>query len=96
MFSLAHTALNQHREAIHCYMKALELDPSNDSYKNNLELAEQQLRETVREILRFFCFTEGGGTAQTLATIVTHFTKGSGTQTRLLYVLKMSCYIMKL
>lgn len=43
---LAHTALNQHIEARQCYQKALMLDPTNLSYQNNLEIAEQKLRES--------------------------------------------------
>ena len=36
-------------EAISCYKKALTLDPNNDGYKKNLQIAEekQKLRETV-------------------------------------------------
>ena len=47
---LAHSASEQHREALECYRKALELDPSNASYQQNIEIAEQKVRETV-------CFT---------------------------------------
>ena len=42
---LAHTAMNQHHAAHDCYKKALELDPGNESYKNNLQLAEQKIQE---------------------------------------------------
>ena len=45
---LAHSASEQHREALECYRKALELDPSNASYQQNIEIAEQKVRETVR------------------------------------------------
>lgn len=42
---LAHTALEQHKEAQECFQKALELDPVNSGYKENLRLAEQSLNE---------------------------------------------------
>lgn len=37
----------QHRyeEAVHAYKKAVELDPQNESYKSNLSIAEEKLRE---------------------------------------------------
>jgi len=34
-----------HQSAYECYRKALELDPDNQSYQNNLEIAEQKLKE---------------------------------------------------
>ena len=52
-FRLAHTALNQHRLAIECYKMALRLDVDNETYQNNLTLAEQQLREAVGIIALF-------------------------------------------
>lgn len=42
---LAHSAVNQHAAAKECYQQAMELDPANQSYKQNLEIAEQKLRE---------------------------------------------------
>uniref|UniRef100_A0A2I3S5J4 Small glutamine-rich tetratricopeptide repeat-containing protein beta n=3 Tax=Homininae TaxID=207598 RepID=A0A2I3S5J4_PANTR len=42
---LALTALNKFEEAVTSYQKALDLDPENDSYKSNLKIAEQKLRE---------------------------------------------------
>ncbi|XP_030049058.1 small glutamine-rich tetratricopeptide repeat-containing protein beta [Microcaecilia unicolor] len=42
---LALAAMNKHEEAIASYQKALNLDPENDSYKSNLKVAEQKLRE---------------------------------------------------
>ena len=44
---IAFTALNDHESARECYRKALELDPDNQSYQNNLEIAEQKLREAA-------------------------------------------------
>ncbi len=50
MFSrIAHSALGQHTEAVGCYQKALELDPSNASYSQNLEIAEQKVQEQVMQ-----------------------------------------------
>nr|XP_058918297.1 small glutamine-rich tetratricopeptide repeat-containing protein beta isoform X1 [Kogia breviceps] len=42
---LALTAMNKFEEAVTSYQKALDLDPENDSYKSNLKIAEQKLRE---------------------------------------------------
>ncbi|XP_042310025.1 small glutamine-rich tetratricopeptide repeat-containing protein beta [Sceloporus undulatus] len=42
---LALTSLNKYQEAINSYRKALDLDPENDSYKSNLKIAEQKLRD---------------------------------------------------
>ncbi|KFO27734.1 Small glutamine-rich tetratricopeptide repeat-containing protein beta [Fukomys damarensis] len=42
---LALTAMNKFEEAVRSYQKALDLDPENDSYKSNLKIAEQKLRE---------------------------------------------------
>lgn len=44
---VAFTALSDHEPARECYRKALELDPDNQSYQNNLEIAEQKLREAA-------------------------------------------------
>ncbi|XP_051846568.1 small glutamine-rich tetratricopeptide repeat-containing protein beta-like [Antechinus flavipes] len=44
---LALTAMNKYEEAITSYQKALDLDPENDSYKSNLKIAEQKLREVA-------------------------------------------------
>ncbi|XP_029431969.1 small glutamine-rich tetratricopeptide repeat-containing protein beta isoform X2 [Rhinatrema bivittatum] len=43
---LALAAMNKYEEAIASYQKALNLDPENDSYKSNLKVAEQKLKET--------------------------------------------------
>ncbi|KAK2086982.1 hypothetical protein P7K49_032889 [Saguinus oedipus] len=43
--SLALSSLNKHVEAVAYYKKALELDPDNETYKSNLKIAEQKLRE---------------------------------------------------
>ncbi|XP_015221166.1 small glutamine-rich tetratricopeptide repeat-containing protein alpha isoform X2 [Lepisosteus oculatus] len=42
---LALASLNKHSEAVSYYKKALELDPENDTYKSNLKIAEQKMRE---------------------------------------------------
>lgn len=42
---LAYASLNQHERAKECYQKAVELDPENQSYINNLRVAEEKLRE---------------------------------------------------
>lgn len=42
---LALTSVNKYEEAVISYQKALDLDPENDSYKSNLKIAEQKLRD---------------------------------------------------
>ena len=42
---LAYTSLKQHKEAKDCYKKALEMEPENENYKNNLQLAEKEIAE---------------------------------------------------
>ena len=37
---LAYTEIKQYDEAVQSYTKALEFDPSNESYKNNLRIAQ--------------------------------------------------------
>lgn len=37
--------MNRHKEARDCYKKALDLEPANESFKNNLEIAEAKLAE---------------------------------------------------
>ncbi|XP_048011838.1 small glutamine-rich tetratricopeptide repeat-containing protein alpha isoform X2 [Megalobrama amblycephala] len=43
---LALASLNKYSEAVSYYKKALELDPDNDTYKVNLQIAEQKMKET--------------------------------------------------
>jgi len=46
---LAQTALGAHSEAKTCYQRALELDPANETYQENLRQSEQQLgQDNVR------------------------------------------------
>ncbi len=40
---LALASLNKYSEAVSYYKKALELDPDNDTYKANLQIAEQKM-----------------------------------------------------
>lgn len=42
---LAHASLGQHKEAKECYEKAVQLDPQNESYRSNLQIAQEKLRE---------------------------------------------------
>ncbi|XP_063311582.1 small glutamine-rich tetratricopeptide repeat-containing protein alpha [Pelobates fuscus] len=42
---LALSSLNKHAEAVGFYKRALELDPDNDTYKINLKIAEQKMKE---------------------------------------------------
>lgn len=50
---LALSSLSKHTEAVEYYKKALELDPDNDTYKSNLKIAEQKMRETPSPV----CFS---------------------------------------
>ncbi|XP_026285391.1 small glutamine-rich tetratricopeptide repeat-containing protein beta [Frankliniella occidentalis] len=40
---LAHASLGQHEEARNAYAKALEMEPDNESYKNNMQLAQEKI-----------------------------------------------------
>lgn len=42
--------MNKYQEAINSYRKALDLDPENDSYKSNLKVAEQKLRDVASPV----------------------------------------------
>ncbi|KAI1883165.1 hypothetical protein AGOR_G00242410 [Albula goreensis] len=42
---LALASLNKHTEAVNYYKKALELDPDNETYRSNLKIAEQKMKE---------------------------------------------------
>jgi len=42
---LAYASMDNHSEAKKAYVKAVELDPTNESYQNNLKIAEEHLRE---------------------------------------------------
>lgn len=42
---MAYLELEDNEQSRECYRKALELDPNNQNYKNNLEMVEQKLRE---------------------------------------------------
>lgn len=42
--------MNKFEEAVTSYQKALDLDPENDSYKSNLKIAEQKLREVASPV----------------------------------------------
>jgi len=41
---LAHSSLEKHREAVENFKKALELEPDNESYKSNLQIAEDKVK----------------------------------------------------
>ena len=41
---LAHSSLEKHKEAVENFKKALELEPDNDSYKSNLQIAEDKVK----------------------------------------------------
>merc|ERR1719430_1797381 len=44
---LAHSSLEKHREAVENFKKALELEPDNESYKSNLQIAEDKVKSGV-------------------------------------------------
>jgi len=44
---LAHSSLEKHREAVDNFKKALELEPDNESYKSNLQIAEDKVKSGV-------------------------------------------------
>jgi len=45
LLRLAHAALGAHAETKTCYQRALELEPSNDMYRENLRQCEQLIRD---------------------------------------------------
>lgn len=42
---LAYSSLDRHKEAKESYQKALNMEPDNESYKNNLQVAEEKLAQ---------------------------------------------------
>lgn len=42
-FRFSYSSLNQHENARQSYLKAIQLEPDNESYKNNLKLANESL-----------------------------------------------------
>jgi len=44
---LANSSLEKHREAVDNFKKALELEPDNESYKSNLQIAEDKVKSGV-------------------------------------------------
>lgn len=43
---LAYASLNQHSEAVTCYQRAVQLEPDNESYQSNLQIAEDKMKST--------------------------------------------------
>merc|ERR1712211_157595 len=43
----AHSKMNKHKEAVDNFKKALELEPDNESYKSNLQIAEDKVSSGV-------------------------------------------------
>jgi len=41
---LAHSSLEKHKEAVENFKKAMELEPDNESYKSNLQIAEDKVK----------------------------------------------------
>ena len=41
------SSLEKHREAVENFKKALELEPDNESYKSNLQIAEDKVKSGV-------------------------------------------------
>ena len=46
---LAYASLNDHIKAKQFYEKAIELDPHNESFRNNLRIAEEKARESQNQ-----------------------------------------------
>lgn len=49
---IAYAASGDHQKALECYQKALEHDPNNESYQNNVRVAQEQLKVGVRQHAR--------------------------------------------
>ena len=45
---LANSSLEKHKEAVDNFKKALELEPDNESYKSNLQIAEDKVGYTSK------------------------------------------------
>lgn len=41
---------NRYDQAVEAYKRAVELDPQNESYKGNLTIAEEKLREAQENV----------------------------------------------
>lgn len=44
---IAYANMGDHEKAYSCYQKALQLDPNNESYKNNLRVAREQISVSI-------------------------------------------------
>jgi len=40
---LAYSNMEKHKEAVDCFKKAIQIEPENESYKANLNLAQDRL-----------------------------------------------------
>ena len=49
---LANSSLEKHKEAVENFKKALEMEPDNESYKSNLQIAEDKVRAGVEKANR--------------------------------------------
>lgn len=38
--------MNNHAEARNCYQKAVDIEPTNESYANNLKIAQEKVKES--------------------------------------------------
>ena len=47
---LANSSLEKHKEAVDNFKKALELEPDNESYKSNLQIAEDKVGYTSKSM----------------------------------------------
>ena len=48
-------AMDKIRDALECYQKALEFEPDNESYKNNLSVAEEKFRQSYPQLGNSHC-----------------------------------------
>ena len=37
--------MEEYEKAVDCYKKALELDPDNEGYRNNMKIAQDKIQE---------------------------------------------------
>lgn len=47
--SMAYAKMNKHQEAEEAYKSALELDPENLDYQNNLSVTQQRILEGIQQ-----------------------------------------------
>lgn len=56
---MALSCQNRYEQAVEVYKKAIELEPNQESYRNNLKIAEEKLKEMQNTAQQTFGTTGG-------------------------------------